>query len=268
MLGDAGIGYMFLRLADLSVPSILLPRPKHSQFQSVDSWLTDKVAAERLTREHIEVFFSRTMAVTERLGRSLHSSGSWQRYPTPHALAAGILDLEESAKTDLTDAMLWDAAKPEIQAFQLANVFQDQTKGLLLALAGPDPENCLYANGRWALSGNTRVIQCNWDWDKWLKSPPDSPRPNQSLAHYVVCSYLGRSTIRRIEPTTAFFLELFSQPRLLSDIEDLMKGVIAGGHTLDDHMQARLRTFTSGQLAAAWKAGLIAPAELLKKATT
>jgi hypothetical protein len=257
MLGEAGIGWFYLRLDDPATPSMLLlaadapfpaaAAPSHAAPETAGR-------AAELRSDYLHRFFGGTLRAFARL-RQIDPRVPPVRLPPPgpHAAepavaAAAIQSAIDAAPGELR-ALLEDAAAVDGTHYALAQACTDHCDAFVDALRrdvqGGAPD--------WArplvLHPYARLVATEHDWDAWLRSPAET-LPAPGIAAFAVYRDGRGVARRRLEPLAA---------RLLWALEDGVRAdQAADGLGLTHVPPSELRGRVRAQLAEMFRAGLVA----------
>jgi len=229
MLGEAGIGYHYLRLASPETPSVLLPRlaltPPSAQATA---------GVEQLREQHVASYFGRTLAILHLLHLELPP------------VAAEHAEAQRSAASDVTAcfdsiqrriagessvslrSLIEDAFRLERERYELTWEIGDFTEELLGDLQRPEGVEIRWQETPVRLSRWASVVEVAWDWDEWLASPEsDRPtRPNAGPVHFLLYRTGNQVHIRRLSWFAAAVLGSLRTPalvdRIAAQVEALM----------------------------------------------
>ncbi len=257
MLGEAGIGWFYLRLDDPATPSMLLladdaPVPAPASPSPAVPGTAGRAA--ELRADYVHRFFGGTLRAFARL-RQIDPRVPTVRLPAhdPHAaepaVAADAIQSAIAAAPDELRALLEDAAAVDREQYALALACTDHCDAFLDGLRRDVQGAALDWDRPLALHPYARLVATEHDWDAWLRSPADT-RPAPGVAAFAVYRD-GRSVSRRrLEPLAA---------RLLWALEDGARADQASdGLGLTHVPQSELRERVRAQLAEMFRAGLVA----------
>jgi len=256
MLGDAGVGYHLLRLANATVPSILLPT---CSVQPPSSSLKLPVAESHLRVATWNSFFGRTHAVLKRLRPHLASRiEETVASLAPLDLRVIVSTLQgELEASDNKDGMqlIRDAMCLEMKRFELlvdpgdfSECVIEEIQRIPIAILDWDAV-------RFHLADGTAVVAETHDWDGWLRGIHDSPAPSTARhgVHQLIRIRNGTSEIRRLAPAGAVVLTACATPNTFEQVvDDVAKDV--EGVSREDLMpivrQQIARWYSDGTLIA------------------
>ncbi|HYS68594.1 MAG TPA: lanthionine synthetase LanC family protein [Gemmatimonadaceae bacterium] len=249
LVGEAGIGYFFLRLSDSSTPCIL--------FLTSERRATDKEYQPRhiavLRRAYAEEHFGNTIRVIERL-----------QPETFDALTAAdvlpgdseILRIREAIRahvsTDRERAELFaDAFAVEDCRFRLAAETKDLTQEVLEMIKRPSSTEVSWEASRFVLADHVKLVRTRCDWTDWLTREMSSPpAPARVPVITAVYRHDGFVHSRRLSSWTALVLEAVTTPRTNAEIVARLKAEV-------DVSDEYVSTAVLEQLQAAYAVGLI-----------
>ena len=247
LLGEAGIGYFFLRLARPETPSILLVEAPAAAAQD-DGGAGYRELGERTVAE----FFGRTLQLFKELGvdgvvtpRDPGASPEASDVELAHdALAARV-----AAETDpALREQLEDAFRLDRERYELSRSVRDFTKEFLDALVrGPD-EEVRWPEARIELSPRARVVHGAYDWDAWLEhGGAEEGAPEAQDTFHLLQATGARVTARRLSPFAALVLKSVEQPATLEEVVAEIEEAVSspgsgpGRDWLEDRVVEQLR---------------------------
>jgi hypothetical protein len=271
LLGDAGIGYHFLRLANPETPSVLLPTTSESVRASLrarEAHRTMSTSIEALTRGDVDSFFATTRRVIGRLlpGHvglfdAMPPSTELVQEPPSLAAFARTLELIERLGTESEiAALIEDAFLPERMRFESALALRNHHYEILEWLTNvhlDDPPNDDVVVG---LSRHTILVSCSWDWDAWL-ADANLPRPKPGPVSYVI---YRRDNLVRIQRIGRFAFAVFSALREPRTLQQAFVGVgEALGVTTPEiePIREKLKSAVIDQIRQAQRVGIVVVAD-------
>lgn len=240
LVGEAGIGAFYLRLADPETPSVLLLRPRAgtTATEGRESGFRD------LARESVDDFFATTLRVWSRLASPGLALPSWEpgseplvRSPAEEAHEILVARLGDESG-DLRER-LEDAFEPERVRYQLTLELVDFTKAMLRRLVRPAWEEIDLQSATFTLPLGVRLLSTCHDWQSWLAtSGPESP-PESDVSF--LCHQEGNDIrCRRVGPMAALILDAASESASLDEI--VARVAEAAGITRpDEELAGRVR---------------------------
>jgi lantibiotic biosynthesis protein len=254
MLGEAGIGHLLLRLADPSVPSILLPVPAAPESAPPPA---DGPEVRRLRGAAVRDHFGGTIAAFARLGPPAYAlPAAPGPLPDPH-LAHAALRRRVERETDadmrarLEDAFAVERAAYEVTrgALDLSEERWERGEGRIGDGAGaPD-----WDRGWIRLTALARVVETAHDWAAWLEGEDALPAPEP--ARHLVVRAGNRARVRRLTPFAAVVAGALGEPRTL---DGLLAEVAAAFPPGAAPPPEALRPAVLGQLASFRALGAVA----------
>lgn len=247
LVGEAGIGAFYLRLADPETPSVLLLRPRAGKTVAEGAGSTFR----DLARESVDDFFATTLRVWTRLappGPALPSWGPGReplvRSPVEEAHEIIVARLGEESG-DLR-ARLGDAFEPERVRYDLTLALVDQTEAVLRRLVRPAWEEIDIQGATFTLTPGTRLVSTVHDWQSWLGATRDvGPEPPPESDISFLCHQEGNDIrCRRVGAMAALILEAASESASLDEIVAQVAeaaGIARPGEELARKVQAQLR---------------------------
>ena len=251
LVGEAGIGAFYLRLADPETPSILLLRPRAVKTATEGSGSPEGGPGSNfreLARESVDDFFATTLRVWSRLappGPALPSWGPGReplvRSPVEEAYEVLVARLgEESGELR---ARLEDAFEPERVRYELTLKLVDSTEAVLRLLVRPAWEEIDLRGATFTLTPGTRLLSTRHDWQSWLKTSGPEPPPESDVSF--LCHQEGNDIrCRRVGPMAVLVLEAASESASLDEIVARVAeaaGIARPGEELAGKVRAQLR---------------------------
>lgn len=244
LVGEAGIGAFYLRLADPETPSVLLLRPRAAKTvtEGRESSFRD------LARECVDDFFATTLRVWSRLAPPGLALPSWGpgREPldrSPVEEAHEILVARLGEESGALRARLEDAFEPERVRYELTLDLVDSTEAVLRRLARPPWEEIDLRDATFTLTPGTRILSTCHDWGSWLGTSSPEPPPEKDVPF--LCHPEGNVIrCRRVGPMAALVLEAASEPTSLDEIVAQVAeaaGIAQPGEELAGKVRAQLR---------------------------
>jgi class II lanthipeptide synthase len=252
LVGEAGIGAFYLRLADPETPSVLLLRPRAAKTATEGQGSTFR----ELARESVDDFFATTLRVWSRLAPPGPALPSWRPGSEPlvrapvdeaHEIIAACLG-EESGELR---ASLEDAFEPERVRYQLTLELVDSTEAVLRRLVRPAWEEIDLRGATFALTPGTRLLSTCHDWLSWLGTSGPEPPPESGVSF--LCHQESNDIhCRRVGPMAALVLAAASGPASLDEIVARVAEAagIARGEELAGKVRAQLRELYVADLIA------------------
>lgn len=252
LVGEAGIGAFYLRLADPETPSVLLLRPRAAKTAEGEK----KRGFRDLARESVEDFFGTTLRAWSRLAPPGLALPSWEpgrepliRTPVEEAHEILMARLEEESG-DLRP-MLEDAFEPERIRYQLTLKLVDHTEAVVRRLVRPAWEEIELRTATFTLTPGTRLLSTSHDWQAWLGASNPEPPPEKGISF--LCHQDGNDTrCRRVGAMVALILEAAAEPATLDEI--VARVAEAAGGVPDEKLAGKVR----GQLRELYGGDLIA----------
>jgi len=256
LLGEAGIGYWYLRLARPETPSVLLVRPPAETRRADDGGIGFAAERDANVGEH----FGRTLRILERLGER------GQLLPPAHPGAAEHSDVDaayqalatrvegdaDPARRERQD----DAFRLDRERYDLASSITDFTEEFLATLGQTPEAEVRWPDARIALSPRARVVHTQHDWDAWLEQGEDAPAvPEPDDAFYLLQASGRKVTTRRLSPFAALVLQSVAQPATLGEVVDQVEEAVATG--AEGPTREWLEDRVTEQLRQAYRAGFV-----------
>jgi hypothetical protein len=257
LLGEAGIGYWYLRLARPETPSVLLIRPPAETRRADDGGIGFAALRDATIDEH----FGRTLRVFERLGLDgpllpAAHPGAAERSDSDaayDALVARVQAETDPARRELLD----DAFRLDRERYELARSIDDFTDEFLASLAQLPDGEVRWPEARIALSPRARVVHTQHEWDAWLDEGDEAaPAPEPEDAFFLLQATGRKVSTRRLSPFAALVLQAAETPATLADVVDQVQEAVA----TDAQGPSRewLEDRVTEQLRQAYRAGFVA----------
>lgn len=255
LVGEAGIGAFYLRLADPETPSVLLLRPRAVKTATEGAEGGRESNFRNLARESADDFFGTTLRVWSRLAPPGPALPSWEpgsepllRAPVEEAHEVLVARLGEESG-DLR-ARLEDAFEPERVRYELTLELVDFTEAVLRHLVRPAWEEIDLRAATFTLTPGTRLLSNRYDWQSWLGTSRPEPPPEKDVS--LLCHQEGNDIrCRRVGPMAALVLEAASEPASLDEIVARVAeaaGIARPGEELAGKVRAQLRELYVGDL--------------------
>jgi hypothetical protein len=231
LLGDAGIGYHLLRLAEPATPCVLLPtvsatthtQPRIGSTRSIETQLPSRL--DILRDRDVDAFLFSTRRVVrrllpdyiERLGVTGPSNVPIETSPVMAAFDATMELIDRLGSG--TEAGMWvaDAFGPEQARLESAMTIDNLLEGVLEGLAAIPLDNSLGDHLVVRLSQHTRLISCLWDWDAWLADPM-LQKPVAGPVSFVVYRRENVARLQRIGRFAAEVLAAVCVPKTVDQV--------------------------------------------------
>lgn len=253
LVGEAGIGAFYLRLADPETPSVLLLRPRAVKTATGGAGSTFR----ELARESVDDFFGTTLRVWSRLAPPGPALPSWEpgseplvRAPVEETHEVLVARLEKESG-DLR-ASLEDAFAPERVRYELTLGLVDQTEAVLRRLVRPAWEEIDLRSATFTLTPGARLISTSHDWQTWLGMSSSEPPPESDVTF--LCHQDGNDIrCRRVGAMAALLLEAASGSATLDEIVIQVAeaaGIERPGEELTGKVRAQLRELYAADLVS------------------
>jgi hypothetical protein len=257
MLGEAGIGWFYLRLARPGIPSPLLPRPALARAAEDDGYAA-------LAAAWVDEAFGRSRAAFTALGVGLETPGDdggdgaaldASPLDTAHAELAGAVD---AAGGELRP-LLEDAFRVERAAYEMSARPNDLTDEYRRRLRRRDPADLDWDAARLAPHRDLRLETVERDWAGWLaerRAGGGDPLPAAGVAHWLLARLGDRLTVRPAGPLAAALLAALIAGGPATPSE-LVRRLAARLGRRDGAARATLAARVREQAAALYAAGLL-----------
>jgi len=256
MLGEAGIGYYYLRLFSEKTPSLLIRYPASKESNTLNA----QVGYRRQQRKHVDLYFGRTRL----------SLDVFPQVRFPEVAKNDEINTQDSAVTrtfralerliDTLDPVqkvrVEDAFLVERTHYQLTLSLTDFTEEFLDTLRAEPIEDISRSGGLFSLTSYTQVVQTQWDWDKWFDSREQDAKgePEQDSVVFLLYRRNNRICVRRLSPFTVLVLKALETPASLPIIVSRVKDALQNGGDIDAE---QLERAVIQQLQEAYRAGFI-----------
>lgn len=277
LLGDAGIAYQFLRIADPSVPSVLMVEAPCGP-ETPPPHRTSAIAIASLRQAEGMVWWGRSLQRLARLGNvpaagTSPNSESFvelvgnQRDLSPgialkcclEALAGQAVRDPSSDSEFLRDAIATDAARVALLSTQY-----DRAQEYLDWLTRDDTDEVDWDGAHWTISGRVQVVHRVFAWDEWDPSASATPARLAASRRSLVLVRRGLEVEEfEISPFTARIFEELQQPvtlaELLASLRVEKPPEAAAHNQLSRAVAAQVRhAFDAGLVIRVWRAAACA----------
>jgi hypothetical protein len=237
LLGEAGIGYFFLRLLDDATPAILCLGA--SGRVSVDRPQRD---SRVLVRDHVRVFFGETLDRLERLGKTipLDSSSADDVVTSVHKHIQARISAEESLERR---RLVEQAAAVDLVRFELDS--GDGVQELVDALSRPGTDEVDWHVSRFRIADGVRLII-----ESDIANLSNGDEANGEDTITAVFRLAGEVRTHRLSPFGAAVLTSAVEAGSVKEISERVAA-------LADSTAGRLAPMVLEQLKQAWLAGII-----------
>jgi lantibiotic biosynthesis protein len=246
MMGDAGVGYAYLRLARDDVPSVLLPIGPDLGAAAVPP------PDDRLRREHVDAYLGHTVGALERLRPgcgAVHAAAAAHGDPVPAALDAARAAVAKAAADapPAERAYLEDALRVDTARIDLASGVTDLTEELIDRLERPHPGRADWTAVRIERSPHARLLEVRGD-------PGDGEGPaGAPNSRGFVLLYREGNVIRERRPGAllALLVSCLSRPATLREL--VAEAAAALGVAEEEALEKKIVE----QVGHAWRAGVL-----------
>jgi hypothetical protein len=258
LLGEAGIGHFYLRLAEPSVPSVLLPTAGGSDARPL---LPGARASRREAREQdAAAYFGRTLRAFHVLGENdaalmAAASEDADRTRSPVVAAAEAVERRLAAQADgERAALLEDAARLDLTRLELWRAVDDYSAEFLASLVRPAEDEVSWPEALVTLSERARLVHTAWDWDAWLDDGERGPLPEAADTFVLLQSIGGKVTQRRLSAFAAVVLEAVAEPATVEEVVARVAAAVSGDRPPE---RSWLEPRVLEQLRQAYRAGFV-----------
>ncbi|HEX8431104.1 MAG TPA: lanthionine synthetase LanC family protein [Longimicrobium sp.] len=246
LLGEAGIGYFFLRLARPETPSVLLLTAPGDGVGRRDPELADS-----LREDWIDRFLGQTLRSWRALGVEILDAARTDPEATFDALEARI----GAERDPALRALLQDAFASDRAGWEAVRSVTDFTRATLAALLRPAVEEIEWSEARFELAPGTRLVHAAHDWDAWLAQGPNRPAvPEPSDTFHLVTTAANRVTTRTVGSFAGIVLQATEGGATLDQVIDRIVEALGDASPPD---RAWLADRVVGQLRQAYGAGFV-----------
>lgn len=173
MVGEAGIGYFYLRLAASDVPSILCPRPLPVGEPALGEPQAGDLGEgyDDLLQETVEEFFATTLQALETLACEAEARCAVARpaiVEAPVEAAYHELRRRIDRHRGPAEAMLQDAFAIDRARYEMTLELSDFTAEYLGNLTRPEWRQSMVRSARFRLAEHCRLVTTERDWGAWL----------------------------------------------------------------------------------------------------
>jgi lantibiotic biosynthesis protein len=262
MLGDAGIGYFYLRLAALDVPSIVSVTPDVHHPMPARAGARDSGAAA-LKREYVEQHFGDIIRVLQRLdGDAARDDGpSWVAPSSSDAerrYEAIVQRIDRETDDDVREK-LHDAFAMERLRFEAAAHTPYRCDVVIEALQRGPVAPSLSDGTVITLSKFVRLVDPEWDWARWLadRSLPLAGVPRRAGTVTVIWMAGDAIRIDQLSPLSVAIVERLADAGAAT-VEEIV-GAIASSlaESAESSSSSTLTTAVTMQLMQMKDASLI-----------
>ncbi len=201
MLGEAGIGWFYLRLCADDVPSILLPTAPPPAAAGRPA---PPAAADARRRADAEAYFARTLRVLRASSPDesdvLPTAGACMLRGTAAATYDALRTRIDAEPESEAGARLRDAFRIERERYEMTLAITDFTEEYLRATLGTEAPAVDWETAEFRLAPDVRMVETAWDWDA------DEADPPAAGAVHLLYRAQNRIQARRLNPLSALVL--------------------------------------------------------------
>lgn len=220
MLGEAGMGHLLLRLADPSIPSVLLPVSPGAA--TVPPAGGPGVHALRMNA--VQAHFPVAITVVPRLAGVPAYTPPDARgpVPDPHAAYVSLRRLMDDEPDPARRALLADAFAVERGAYEgVMGVLDREEEGWARGEADDA--------GWFRRTEQARVVETHRDWAAWAGAPAPPPVPEPAPVRHLLLRADLRVQVHRLAPLAAAVLDALSQPGTVDEVAARVSAGFAPG---------------------------------------
>ncbi len=257
MLGEAGIGYFYLRLYSSETPSILLLRTAEGIGRGVVAWCSHQT----LQKGYVDTYFGRTLQVFRILCPARTPIIMDRAFLPPQhesdvsAAYEALCEASEAPGESLR-SLLEDAFRPERIRYEMALALTDFSEETLAELVRSPVDDVAWTDVVMELAPHTRVVRSRWDWDAWIElEEQDRPsRPEQKPVFWLL--YRAGNKIHE-RPLSLFAALVLQHLEASASLEQVVLAVAAALEDGDEADRRQLRAMVVEQLKNAYRMGLL-----------
>lgn len=260
MLGEAGIGYFYLRIADRTAPSVLsLVSIGEPRGDGRAPGATDDRAGH-LRRQYVDLHLGRILRVARRLADRLPdlmqddalAAFDADRGRSDARLAFEAVSTACATHTNIrTREWLLDALGPERACFEFVGSIPNQCDEYIDELKQLDFAEVNWDNVFVQFAPHARLVKTQWDWDQWLKSAAVEPDPPNAVVFLAFCRGGMTHHCRLNDLAAAVFLAIGSGGRF----NDVV--IRAAGNIDPVDASVEWRQVVSAQIYGAYREGIL-----------
>lgn len=252
MLGGAGIGYCFLRLAYSTTTPALLSHVPPLPLRPVRVPIAPVPSVARLARTHAETYFGNTLRILRRFDHRAYqrrfAAGSHclarahDMQTLYHQLLEHIGSYPKPIRGLLSDAFL-----PDQTSFLMTCEIEDVTEQLVDSLRRPLPASP--DRTRLQLSPFVRLVETRRDWESWLQNRSTSSledAPDRRIC-YLLCRRGDHISRQRVSLAFSRVLQAFDKPRTLAEA---LAVLVAEPDSTGDEARSKFRSHVYHACAA------------------
>lgn len=261
LVGEAGIGAFFLRLAAPDLPSLLLLRPALDAEPDSDS-----DGFQALARETARAFFGPSLELLRRLRPDAEID-----FPRPGEAplelspVVGTYEaLREIARSD-GDPLLADAFRLDRKRYEMTLALEDFNLEFLRNLTRRPWQELDLDEGRFELPEGSRLLSTEHDWSTWLRREDpaavadaladevaDAAAPEPGETHFLLHTSGNRILSQRVGAFTAIILFRAREPASFAELVDRV------ADSLDESVErSQLEPMIYRQLEQLYRAGFL-----------
>lgn len=288
LLGEAGIGYFYLRLASPETPSVLLMRPPLQDLGEGIGVFDDEVfesgsfesgsfedgSFEEQSQLAVEEYFGQTLRAFEMLGAPsaaflggcVAGSEPFDTSPVEEAFASlrDFVDRQpqespEPQESEARRALVEDAFRLERQRYELAARPNDLSRHFLRNLRRRPAEEVSWDAAFFGVAEDCLLVSTQWDWSQMaatdLTVGEATGTPPRQEQIWIIARQGEQVVTRRISPFAAALLSTMEPAASLEEIVDRLL-VLAGGAS-SEAQRVEMSSRILHQLRELYRAGLV-----------
>jgi hypothetical protein len=252
LLGEAGIGYHFLRLGDPDTPCFLALGPSRSA-----PGQPREHGPSRLLHDYVASYWGQAVAVLDRLDRSpwraVHDNvgRSPQTESEVLRMRRAILAVIAREPSAACRDLMLDASCLEQCRFELLQTVTDFTEPLLRSLSPRQDERLPSPHEPLVLAPHARLVVAKYDWDGWLATQHRDAVPKSWPRTFLVYRHGNRIVHRVVTGLSATVLQCFTEPATPAEVADRIARTVTAAPLSD------VASIITRQVHEVYRAGLV-----------
>ena len=253
MLGEAGIGYFYLRLYDSTIPSVLLPTSSLIKKHNKEKELSYK----NLQKDYIGFFFNKTLnAIQKETNYSIQLTNKIRIGDSTSDVALVIQKLKNNIiNNDEISEITNETFLHEKNRYELflnnLNYSQEYTEELRREpFESLDLEEIIIQ-----LKPSTKVYEYNWNWEKWIENSNDSKLIDLKESNYKLL-FKNKNKIHSKNLNTLSYL-IFSSIQKQRTINQILEEILEMIDIQNVEDVAKLKTRIIEQICEAYNASIL-----------
>lgn len=255
MLGEAGIGYFYLRLFSAETPSCLFLRAPGG-LNLTKQGITEE---NDLRQEYVEAYFGPTIerlsALDVEFSANTRSLGEKSvRYSDVQKFKNRLTDFFARSDSPV-ETLVRDASRLDRIRYEMQKNIDDFTGEMIKFFRRPSPEDISWETASFERAPHTQIVEQKWAWKEWLSTPdPErSEKPEEDRSVYLLYRSENWIHAEQIGPFMELILRSLDAPASASDIAQSLRRRA----NLGDVPQQALHRRIVDQLSQAYEAGIV-----------